>query len=335
VRVFVTGGTGLIGSHVAERLRRRGDEVVAMVRAASDTTHLEAIGCSLVTGEVMNPPETTAGPMRGCDAVVHAAAVVFRSVSRAEYLRVNVEGTERVLRAAGMAAPRVVHVSSVAVYAGLPMETPLTELRWLEADPGRQNAYAASKHLSERAAWRLHDAGSIRLTSVRPSVVYGERDRAATPVLVRWASMPVIPLPGGGRTELPLVYAGNVAAAVVSALDREAAVGRAYNTARDHPITGRELFTRAAEGLGRRPRILPIPVAPLVALGATIEAVTRRLPGVRTRDLLRGVRSLTRDNPYDSSRARLELGWSGLVDHAEGVRRTLEWWRRGGGGAAA
>ena len=323
----MTGGTGLIGSHVADRLRRRGDEVVALVRAENDAGHLESIGCRLVTGDVLEPAEAIARLMRGCDAVVHAAAIVFRPVSRSEYLRVNVEGTERVLWAAGLAAPRVVHVSSVAVYAGLPMDRPLTERRWLEADPSRQNAYAASKHLSERAAWRLHEAGAIRLTTVRPSVVYGERDRSATPLLVRWASMPVIPLPGGGRSALPLVYAGNVAAAVVAALDREASSGRAYNAARDHPITGRELFVRVAKELGRRPRILPVPVAPLIGLGTAIEAVARRVPGIRTRDLLRGVRSLTRDNPYASGRARLELGWSGLTDHAEGLRRTLDWWR--------
>jgi nucleoside-diphosphate-sugar epimerase len=323
VKVFLTGGTGLIGSHVAERLRGRGDAVVAVVREGSDTAHLESLGCQLAVGDVLDAPETTGRIMRGCDAVVHAAALVFQPASRREYLRVNVEGTERVLRAAGLAAPRVVHVSSVAVYAGLSMERPLTEDRWMEADPDAQRAYAASKHLSERAAWRLHEAGDIRLTTVRPSVVYGERDRSATPVIERWASLPVAPLPGGGRNALPLVYAGNVAAAVVAALDRGASVGRAYNTARDHPITGRELLERIAELRGRRLRILPIPVAPLAALTAALTAVMGFVPGVRPRDLSRAVQSLTVDNPYDSSRARLELGWHSLVPHAEGIRRTF------------
>lgn len=328
MKIFLTGGTGFIGSHVAERLRHRGDDVVALVRPSSDTAHLESLGCTRVVGDLDDPEEALADGMRGCDAVVHAAARVFRRGGRKKYLRVNVDGTEKVLRAAGRIAPRVVHLSSVAVYAGLPMDRPLTEDRWTEADPDRQAAYAASKHLSERAAWRLHDEGVIRLTTVRPSVVYGERDRAATPIIVRHVDRPVVPVVGAGRTTLPLVYAGNVARGVVAALDREEAVGRAYNLARDVPVTGRELVGLVAAALDRTPRLLPIPVVLARSAAAMAEGITGLLPFVRRADTRRAVRALSHDNPYDSSRARLELGWTGLIPHEEGVRRTMEWWQR-------
>lgn len=329
--VFLTGGTGLIGSHVADRLRGRGDEVIALVRSSSDTLHLESLGCQLVVGDLMDAPREMAARMRGADAVVHAAAKVFQPGSREEYLRVNVDGTRRALEAAALAAPRVVHLSSVAVYAGLSMAEPLTEERWTEADPDRQNRYAASKHLSERAVWRAHEAGRVRATTLRPSVVYGERDRSATPVLVRYASLPLVPLVGGGRTTAPVVYAGNVAAGVVAALDREASVGRAYNLALDTPVTIRELLALLGRGLDRRPRTIPLPVRPARLLAAAVESVSRWLPGVRVVDARRAVRSMSSDNPYDSSRARLELGWTPLIPHEEGVRRTLTWWRSRGG----
>lgn len=330
MRVFLTGGTGLIGSHVAEWLRGRGDEVVALVRPSADARYLESIGCELAVGDLLDPPRQLAAAMRGATAVVHAAAMVFQTGSRQAYRRVNVEGTERILEASALAAPRCVHLSSVAVYAGLAMDRPLTEDRWVEADPARQSPYAASKHLAERAAWRAHEAGDVRLTTVRPSVVYGERDRSATPVLVRFASLPVVPLVGGGRTMLPLVYAGNVAAGVVAALDREAAVGRAYNLALDVPVTARELLSLLAPAPGRTPRVLPVPAGPVRALATATAALTRWLPGVRTLDARRGARSMSVDNPYDSARARLELGWAGLIPHEEGVRRTMEWWRSRG-----
>jgi nucleoside-diphosphate-sugar epimerase len=326
VRVFLTGGTGLLGSHTAEQLRSRGDEVLALVRESSDTRHLERLGCALVVGDVMDEPSAQADRMGGCDAVVHAAARVFERASRREFLRPNVEGTRRVLEAAARAAPRVVHLSSVAVYSGLHARTPLVEDRWRSADPDAQPAYPASKTLSERAAWELHRAGRIRLTTLRPSVVYGERDRAAVPIFVRVARLPVVPLPGGGAATVPVVYAGNVAAAVVAALDREGAVGRAYNVARDVPLPAAELLRLIGERLARPARILPVPAAPLEALAAGVAAVTRLTPGVRQRDARRFVRSLSRDNPYDSARARLELGWTNLIPHAEGVRRTMEWW---------
>lgn len=327
MRVFLTGGTGLVGSHVAERLRSRGDDVVALVRASSDTAHLEEIGCRLVTGDIMDSPDTLATAMRGCDAVVHAAAKVFESGTRRSFIRLNVDGTERVLRAAGRVAPRVVHLSSVAVYAGVSLDRPLTEARWTEAEPNHQPAYPASKSRAERAAWRLHDEGVVRLTTVRPSVVYGERDRAATPIIVRLASLPLTPFPGGGRTTLPVVYAGNVAAGVVAALDREAAEGRAYNLGMDRPITGRELLDGVAAALGRRARVLPVPGVVARGTAGVADRLRRLLPFAGRGDMARGARLLTRDNPYDSSRARLELGWTQLVAHSEGIRRTMEWWR--------
>lgn len=328
MRVYLTGGTGLIGSHVAERLRARGDDVVALVRATSDTAHLRGIGCELVAGDLTDDAAVHAPRMRDCAAVIHCAARVFTSGSRETFISENVHGTERVLAAAGESAPRVIHLSSVAVYSGLPMDgRPLSEERWTAADPDRQNAYAASKHLSERAAWTLHEQGRIRLTTVRPCVVYGERDRAATPLIVRFATLPVVPLLAGGRTWLPLVYAGNVAAGVVAALDRSESAGRAYNLAQDEPVNAREVTAWIAGELGRRRPRLTVPAFIPAALAALLQRLGHVLPAPAPLGVIRAIRSLITDNPYDSSRARRELGWSDHVPHREGMRRTMAWWR--------
>ena len=325
MRVFLTGGTGLIGSHVAEQLRDRGDDVVALVRPTSDTRHLEGLGCELVVGDIMDPTRALAEMMTGSDALVHSAAKVFESGSRDEFLRRNLEGTEAVLSAAARVCPRVVHLSSIAVYAGLPMDRPLTEERWTEADPDRQLAYPASKHLSERAAWRVHDTGGIRLTTVRPSVVYGERDRAAAPIMRRYATLPLVPLIAGGSLRLPLVYAGNVARGILAALDRPDSVGRAYNLALDEPVTARELVGMINRELGRRHWTLPVPAAVARRFGEAAHFLTRVLPFRGPGGLRRAVRTLTTQNPYDSTRARLELGWTNLTGHDEAVRRTVRW----------
>ena len=104
MRVFLTGGTGLIGSHVAERLRARGDEVVALHRQGSDAGFLRELRCTLVSGDVRDAPETLALGMRGCRAVVHGAALVYAEESWPRVHAVNVEGTKNVLRAAALAA---------------------------------------------------------------------------------------------------------------------------------------------------------------------------------------------------------------------------------------
>ncbi|RMH23226.1 MAG: NAD-dependent epimerase/dehydratase family protein, partial [Gemmatimonadetes bacterium] len=117
MRVFLTGGTGLIGSHLAERLRAAGHAVVCLHRPGSDTTVPAALGCELVEGDARDAPELQAERMAGCEAVVHAAALVYGSTSWDEARAANVDATERVLAAAALAgAERAVHVSSVAVY---------------------------------------------------------------------------------------------------------------------------------------------------------------------------------------------------------------------------
>jgi 2-alkyl-3-oxoalkanoate reductase len=330
MRIFLTGGTGLIGSHVAEQLRHRGDPVLALVRPGSDTSHLRRIGCDLVYGSVLDPAPGLAARMAGSDAVVHAAALVFQRASRSEFLQSNVQGTEGILRAAAGVTPRVVHLSSVAVYSGLPYEAGIQEHRWRDSDPDRQNAYAASKTISEQVAWHLHTEGAVRLTTIRPSVVYGERDRAAAPILIRYSRLPIVPLLGGGRTRLPLVYAGNVARGILAALDREAAIGRAYNLAFDHPVTAEEIVGLINRDLGREPRTVAIPAALALAGVAMAEKARRLVPFLSPTGLGRVIRSLARDNPYDCDRARRDLDWVGLIPHTDGVRRTMDWWRAGG-----
>lgn len=335
MRVYVTGGTGLLGSHAIARLRRRGDGVVALVREHSDRSFLESVGADLVVGDVLAAPEQMAAGMRGCDVVVHAAALVFTRASWKDYVRINVGGTENVLTAAARAGvQRVLHVSSVAAYGWTPDRERYREDDWLEPRIPRSLAYAHSKQASEARAWELHRAGIVRLTTVRPPVVYGERDRSATPILARWASLPRIPILRGATTPMPVVYAGNVARGILAALDRPASVGRAYNLAQDAPVSLQDMLAGFARGLGREPRFLRFPARPASAVARLVDALTAALPGLSRTRARRAIRLVTRGNPYDSARARLELGWTNLTPHEVALRRTAEWWMENGPGAA-
>jgi 2-alkyl-3-oxoalkanoate reductase len=327
VKVFVTGGTGLVGSHVAAQLAAAGDEVVALARPTADTSFLRGTGARVVIGDLLDAPERLAEPMRGCDAVVHAGAALYGADPRA-FEAINVGGTERVLVAAALAgASRAVHVSSIAVYGGAAADgRPLTEERWRDRDVGRQKWYPYTKRRSEELAWSLHEQGLVRLTTVRPGVIYGERDRLATPWLIRAARLRVLPVPRGGRTLLPLVYAGNVAAAVLAALAQPRSIGRAYNLSDGEPVTARRALQTLARELGRRLWIVPVPATPLMAAARVGDLALRLLPGREVVSLTRGLTRFTVDNPYDSSRARRELGWTGLVTHEEALARTVRWW---------
>ncbi len=330
MKVFLTGGTGLVGSHVAERLLGEGHDVRALVRATGDASHLREVGAQLKEGDITRP-ESLAGALQGCEALVHAAAAVTVEAPWEVYREVNVEGTANVLRAAAeQGVRRAVHVSTVAVYGG----AEVAKRDWVDENTptdsplGPEEVYGRSKRGAEEVAWRFHREGQLELSIVRPDVVYGERDRAALPRLARYASLPVVFTVGDGLSELPLVYAGNVAKGIVRALSSSHAAGRVYNLATDFPISQRELFELLAEELGRRPRFVPLPVGLATGAAWGIERLARLRGLQRPVVSRRHIAFMGRGNPFVSERAREELPWEPEVGHAEGVRRAVEWYQR-------
>jgi len=323
MRVFLTGGTGLVGSHLAEALVQRGDEVIALVRDSSDTTFLEGIGVRTTVGDVTDPVERLTEVMQGADAIVHSAALVYPGLPWPRVRAVNVEGTEGVFTAAFRAGiARAVHISSVAVYGGqtqaldesTPTDTPIPPT----------DLYARSKREAEAAATRVMAETGLPIQILRPAVIYGPRDRLFAPKLARLAQLPVIPLLGSGRTRLPVVYAGNVAAAAVSALDHTGAPV-ICNVGEDHPIGLRELMELFGRALGKRPIFLPTPRWLVRGGAAVAERLGVRIPGASELPPTRAVGLATSDNPYRTDRIRTALGWNPPFSHEEGVGQTVEW----------
>lgn len=323
MRVFLTGGTGLVGAHLARALRARGDSVVALQRSTSDTTLLEELGCEIVRGDVRDDPRRMAESMERCTHAVHAAAWIYPDAPWPEVRAVNVVGAAHALEAAARAgAGLAVHVSSIAVYGNPPGV--LDEDHPTDAPLGPGDLYARSKREAEAEARRVEAETGLTVTVVRPAAIYGEGDRLLAPKVARLLRLPVVPLLGGGDNTIPVVYAGNVADALVRALDG-AGAGSVFNLTMDRPLTQRGLVEGLAAGLGRQARILPVP-ATVVRAGARLgDALGVRIPGARDLSLSRVARLALDDNPYPSERARTVLGWAPPHEHADALRRTGEW----------
>lgn len=323
MRVFLTGGTGLVGSHGAACLVDDGQEVVALCRPGADRSWLEGLGCSVVEGDIRTGPEVLAPLMRGCTHLVHAAALVYSGADWREVQDTNALGTRNVFQSAAEAGvAHAVLVSSVSVYGGAaaavdedtPTDTPLP----------RRSLYARSKREAEAEARRVEAEQGLAVTIVRPASVYGERDRLLSRRVARIVSWPVAFLLGAGGNTIPTVYAGNVGNAVLLAA-RAGGGGRTYDVGMDHPLTQRELLEGIAEGMGLSPRIWSLPEG--LARGAA--AVSDRLgvtaPGATGLPLGRAIRLALGQNPYGSRRIREELGWSPPHEHREALRRTGRW----------
>ena len=325
MKIFITGGTGLLGSHVAHRLRQDGHAVVALHRPGSDTTFLRDLGCELAEGDLGDTPDGHARRLDGCDALFHAAAHIYGGSSMASVGAVNVDGTLGLLQGANVAGvARVVHVSSVSVYGDPP--APITEDTPLDAPLRRVDYYGKTKRDGEAAARRFGSDHDLPVTVLRPPAIYGERDRLFVPKLVAILRQPVAFLLGSGNTRLAAVYAGNVADAVVRALQGRGE-GGVFNVTEDVLTTQRTLYEGLAREMGWSPHFLSIP-AGMARLGARVgDTLGIPIPGAKDLSLTRSVRLATEDNPYPSTRAREVLGWDPPFSLQEAVARTAAWLR--------
>jgi nucleoside-diphosphate-sugar epimerase len=320
VTVLVTGGSGLVGSHVIEALRARGVPVRALARPAAAAA-VAALGAEPVTGDVIDPAAWQRACAGGVSGIVHAAAIVQRPVPWATYEAVNVGGTRLAVAAARAAGARLVHVSSVAVYGGSADYGPERERRTEDA-PFRlipeHDGYARSKREAEALVRAFAEADGFTGIAIRPNVIYGERDRLFTPRVMRALRAPILPQIGPGTNHLSCVYAGNVATAIVAALEAPVSGFRAYNVTCDAPppLTAREFLEAFAAACGARPRFFRVPamVAGMVMSLWTGPALARA-----------ALSFITGENPYVTDRAHAELCWTPHLASREAIARTVRW----------
>jgi 2-alkyl-3-oxoalkanoate reductase len=317
--VLVTGASGLVGSHVVEALVGQGERVRALVRPASRDA-VERLGAEAVPGDVTDGAAWRAAA-RDARAIVHAAAIVQGRASWNQYVAANVDATRLAVAAARVGRARLVHISSVAVYGGT-AAYPLTRECRSETHPFQpipdSDFYGRSKRMAEAVVREAAERREIDAVALRPTVIYGERDRLFTPRVIRVLRLPFVPRIGAGTNHLACVYAGNVAAAVLAALGARERGFRAYNVTSDGPpvLSQREFFAAFAAALGRPYRPLPIPAALAASLAGLLTA--RRL-GRAAVSFLRG------ENPYSDSALRTELGWRPVTSARAAIARTAAW----------
>ena len=320
--VLVTGGSGLVGSHVIEALRRAGQPVRALVRPGSEPL-VQRLGAEALTGDVADAATWRRVSLGGLSGIVHAAATVGPGKAAQAY-DVNVAGTRLAVAAAQATGAHLVHVSSVSVYSGSADYRTIAERRtedtpFQSLDPA--DHYARSKRDAEQIVREAAEGGAIAATAIRPDVIYGERDRLFAPKVYRSIRARILPLVGPGTNHLPCVYAGNVASSIIAALERRRSGFRAYNVTRDAgtALTLHEFMQAWAAAAGVRVRIVRLP-----------RTVARWMLGIWSgRRLARAALAfMTGDDPYVTELAEAELGWRPSVETRTGIARTVRWLRR-------
>lgn len=324
---LITGASGFIGGHLAQRLRGEGHPIRCLVRGSSDTRRLERLGAQLALGSLEDP-----GSLRraaaGCARVVHCGAMVSDWGTVAEIERVNVAGTRRLLQAAAEAGVRrFVHVSTTDVY-GYPGTAAVTETHPVGAF---RNWYAQTKARAE-AEIAAAARGGLDAVILRPATVWGPRSTEVVGQIARALRGGHMLLIDGGRRIAGLVYVENLVDAILLALRHDAASGEAFNVTDGLAVTWRQFTDGLAAGIGAARARLSIPYRPAIAIGAGLEHAyrgARRATGLTLPALLsrQAVHVMGIDQDFSNGKLRERLGWAPRVGYARAMDATVQWLR--------
>ena len=326
---LVTGATGLLGSHIVEQLRQRGRPVRALARPNSNVSWLETQDVEIIAGN-LSDRASLARACQGVRTVYHAAARVGDWGPWSDFVKITVEGTRNLAEAeAAAGCDRFVHISSISAYGHPDGEgLLLDESAPLGRNLHRWSYYSRAKVQAEHDLWAMHEAGKIRLTVIRPSWLYGPRDRATIFRLAGLLREGKVKVLGDGRNRLNVVYAGNVAEAAILAADAPHAVGQGYNCCNDGEIRQEEWLNLLAAELGAPPVTKHVPYRVAYAAAFVLECVGHafklKTPPMITRY---AVWLMGRRCYFSAEKARRDLGWRSSVSYQEGVKLTIAWLR--------
>jgi nucleoside-diphosphate-sugar epimerase len=315
MRVLITGGAGFFGFHMANKLIQHGHEVRLLDIA--DYIEEDYIGpVEFHKGDVRDR-KVVDRVMHGVDAVIHAAAAL-PLWPRREIFSVNVEGTRTVLESAqAHGVPRVVFISSTAVY-GIPRKHPI-----LEDDPLQGvGPYGESKIQAEQICQSFRERG-LTVTVIRPKTFIGPGRLGVFQILFDWVERgKPIPIIGSGRNRYQLLDVDDLTDAIVLALTVPAEQANdTFNIGAERFGTVREDVQALCDHAGTGARVWPLPARPVKAALALFEAL-------HLSPLYRWVYGTAdKDSFVAIDRAKAKLGWRPRYSNAESLIRTYEWYR--------
>lgn len=313
-KILVTGSDGFIGSHLTEALVRAGYDVKAFVLYNSfnswgwlDHCASEVKGKFEVFASDIRDPHGVKEAMKGCDAVLHLAALIaipYSYHSPDTYVDSNVKGTLNVLQAAReLGVRRVVHTSTSEVY-GTARFVPITEEHPLQG----QSPYSATKIAADQLAYSFYASFDLPVVIARPFNTYGPRQsaRAVIPTIITQIA--------NGKKQIKLgavsptrdfSFVEDTVAGFIAALESDAGCGEVINFGSNFEISVGDTAKLIAE-----------------AMNVDIEVLTDE---ARLRPTHSEVERLWADN----SKACELFGWTPKYAYREGLKRglaeTAEW----------
>jgi dihydroflavonol-4-reductase len=303
-RIFVTGGTGLLGNCIVRVLLERGMQVRVLCRKQTPRTPFEDLDVEVVEGE-LEQFDVLQAAVADCQAVIHSAAMIHIGWGKLEASRrINVQGTDHLVRACLASQARLLHISTVdTLPSAVDREHPISEtMRQGLAKP--QCTYVVSKSESEQVVERGFEQG-LDGSILHPGFMLGPFDwkPSSGRMMLEVNRAPLVASPPGGCS---VCDARDVAAAVVNAIDR-AGRGEHYILAGEN-MSYRELWIQMLRTTGRRRHVYRLGKR-LRWIGRGIDLCNRM--GLTPEGDVNGASILMGSifHYYDSGKAERELGY--------------------------
>lgn len=322
MRLLVTGGTGFIGSHLAEQGRRRGAEVVVLgltdrPEEQANAALLSGMGVEVLSGSITDA-DLCRRAAKGATHIFHLAVAMREGGKSDDFFEsINLDGTRHLLQAAtAQRVERFIYCSTIGIYGhrapGITTE---------EATLAPGNIYERTKVAAEHLVRDFAENCGLPAVVLRPADVYGPRDQRLLKMF-KGVKRGRFPLFGSGKGRRHMVYVDDVVSAFFKACERDEAVGEGLIVAGPRACTLRELLDEVTAATGSSRYGIRLPLAPMLALAAVVEDVCASL-AIDPPIYRRRMDFFHSDSEFDTARARQVLGWEPKVDLREGIRRTL------------
>jgi nucleoside-diphosphate-sugar epimerase len=322
MRIFLTGATGFIGSHLAEALHAKGHQLRCLVRKTSNLEWIKHLPIEYVYGDLFDQ-DLLLRSVKDVDFIYHLAGVT-KAKTREEYLLGNHIATKNILDAVILVKPplkRFVHVSSQAAVGpsgdGVPVdeETPFHPI----------TTYGVSKMEAELECLKLRDA--IPITITRPPAVYGPRDKDVFEFF-NAMNKGLHAMIGFNNKQVSLIHVADLVSGIILAGEHPQAVGRTYFISSERFYNWKEVGALTSKIMDKKVLRVRIPEFAVYAIAAVAQALSTfsNKPALLN---LEKARDIVQDNWTCSiDRARRELGYQEKLSLERGIAETVDWYRQ-------